>query len=326
MANTLEEKPHYNQIDALKGVAIFLVVLGHSIILYPINLHNNNICDYIFRWLSSVHMPLFFTISGFCFSYRGKYKPYIIKKVKRLIIPYIIFNFIDIVPRYLLPNLVNRPRGIGESVKQIIFHGGEYWFLYTLFIIFTIYPLIYGFIKNNVYKGIAALVIILTLHYALPPISIFKISTVIYYLFFFTIGVIIKSFIGTDIFQIKFNKLRASIIVVFSLLIWCFLIQLDVSHLNILTAVVGILTLFICMQYSSLICLFKRFGKYSLQLYLLNGFLLTISRTIIVSILGVTNPLGIITFNMLIDFGLSYIIIKYICDKIKVVKICMGML
>ena len=30
-------------IDALKGIAIFLVVLGHSIIVFPINLHENQI-------------------------------------------------------------------------------------------------------------------------------------------------------------------------------------------------------------------------------------------------------------------------------------------
>ena len=59
----------FEQIDALKGIAIFLVVLGHGIIFYPVDLHQNVVCESIFRWLSSVHMPLFFLISGFCFSF-----------------------------------------------------------------------------------------------------------------------------------------------------------------------------------------------------------------------------------------------------------------
>ena len=72
----------FEQIDALKGIAIFLVVLGHGIIFYPVDLHQNVVCESIFRWLSSVHMPLFFLISGFCFSFKGNYKSFIWKKIK----------------------------------------------------------------------------------------------------------------------------------------------------------------------------------------------------------------------------------------------------
>ena len=71
--------------------------------------------------------------------------------------------------------------------------------------------------------------------------------------------------------------------------------------------------------------IFQRFGRYSLQIYLFNGFLLVISRTVIVSVLEVSNPFIIIAFNMLVDFFLSYIVIKYICERIKPAKILMGM-
>jgi hypothetical protein len=60
-----------------------------------------------------------------------------------------------------------------------------------------------------------------------------------------------------------------------------------------------------------------------LQLYLLNGFLLVISRTIICRI--VLDPLIIISFNMLVDFGLSYLVIKYICNRFAIIRILMGM-
>ncbi len=33
-------KKYYEEIDILKGIAITLVVLGHSVIVYPINLHD----------------------------------------------------------------------------------------------------------------------------------------------------------------------------------------------------------------------------------------------------------------------------------------------
>lgn len=258
-------KGHYSQIDALKGIAIFLVVLGHSIILYPVDLHQNGICEFIFRWLSSVHMPLFFVISGFCFSYQGGYRKYIWKKVKRLLVPYLVFNALDVVPRYLFPSLVNRPRGIGESVQKIIFDGGEYWFLYVLFIIFLIYPLIDKLAANSMLFAAA-----------LPAL-------------------------------------------------WLVLLKLGMPWLNIPMALLGVLVFYLCAQYGMVVGIFQRFGRYSLQIYLFNGFLLVISRTVIVSVLEVSNPFIIIAFNMLVDFFLSYIVIKYICERIKPAKILMGM-
>ena len=322
---TLTDRPQYSQIDALRGIAIFLVVLGHSIILYPIDLHQNDICLFIFNWLSSVHMPLFFAISGFCFSYRGNYKTFIWKKVKRLLIPYIVFNMIDVIPRYLLSSLVNRPRGIGESLKRMVFNGGEYWFLYTLFIIFLIYPFIYKLIKNNRYKFIGLLFLLLIARFCMPSISIFNLSSVITNLFYFSIGVIVKEIFGGKIFDVILPPLKKLIFVILLLIVWISLLRIDLSYTNVISALVGIITLYIGVQTKIITDIFKRFGKYSLQLYLLNGYLLVISRTIIVSILGVSNPFIIILFNMFVDFFVSYIVIKYLCERVKGIRILMGM-
>lgn len=315
---------HYSQIDALKGIAIFLVVLGHSIILYPVDLHQNGICEFIFRWLSSVHMPLFFVISGFCFSYQGGYRKYIWKKVKRLLVPYLVFNALDVVPRYLFPSLVNRPRGIGESVQKIIFDGGEYWFLYVLFIIFLIYPLIDKLTANSMLFA-AALPALLLLHYAGPSIPVFKLNAVVQYLFYFMIGVLVKRCFGAAIFELELDKRKLAAAIGALSALWLVLLKLGMPWLNIPMALLGVLVFYLCAQYGMVVGIFQRFGRYSLQIYLFNGFLLVISRTVIVSVLEVSNPFIIIAFNMLVDFFLSYIVIKYICERIKPAKILMGM-
>lgn len=322
--DVLTGRPYYSQIDALKGIAVFLVVLGHSIILYPIDLHQNDICLFVFNWLSSVHMPLFFVISGFCFSYQGKYGPYIRKKVKRLLIPYTVFNLIDMIPRYLFPGLVNRPRGIEESLRKIVFNGGEYWFLYTLFIIFLIYPFMYKLVRGSRYKLLGSLFLLLAAKYYLPY-SVFTLNSVINYLFYFSIGVLIKEIFGGNIFTVKFHPLKMFALTLLLLIVWVALLRIHLPYTNTISALIGITTMYIIAQSDAVVNIFERFGKYSLQLYLLNGYFLVISRTIIVSVLGVYNPVVIIVFNMLVDFFISYIFIKYLCERIKAVRMLMGM-
>lgn len=71
--------------------------------------------------------------------------------------------------------------------------------------------------------------------------------------------------------------------------------------------------------------LLNQFSLYSLPLYLMNGYLLVISRTIVVSKLGVTNPIVIIAFNMFVTLFLAWIFIKYVIDKVKIFRIIFGM-
>lgn len=52
-------KKHYNYIDRLKGLAIFMVVLGH-LILWSYKTSDGS----VFQFVNSVHMPLFFFLSG----------------------------------------------------------------------------------------------------------------------------------------------------------------------------------------------------------------------------------------------------------------------
>lgn len=59
------------EINWMRGFAAFLVVLGHSIIVFPVNLHEIPWCKYLYDTIYSFHMPLFFAISGYCFSMRG---------------------------------------------------------------------------------------------------------------------------------------------------------------------------------------------------------------------------------------------------------------
>lgn len=67
-------------IDLTKGIAIFLMVCGHTSI--PLSISN---------WIWSFHMPLFFIISGILFNATKypNFNLFIKKRGKTLIIPYI---------------------------------------------------------------------------------------------------------------------------------------------------------------------------------------------------------------------------------------------
>lgn len=60
-----DQSKYYIEIDALKGFAIFLVILGHAIIVFPINLENIYWCYTLKKFIYMFHMLLFFIISGF---------------------------------------------------------------------------------------------------------------------------------------------------------------------------------------------------------------------------------------------------------------------
>lgn len=49
-------------IDIVKGIGIFLMVLGHS--------YSEDNASLIIKWLYSFHMPLFFIVSGVLYGIR----------------------------------------------------------------------------------------------------------------------------------------------------------------------------------------------------------------------------------------------------------------
>lgn len=73
-------KKRIEWVDIFKGIAILLVVIGHS---------NSPINGYIY----SFHMAAFLFISGFLCSYKNKdILEYSLKKIYTLIIPFVLSN------------------------------------------------------------------------------------------------------------------------------------------------------------------------------------------------------------------------------------------
>lgn len=135
-------------VDNLRAIAILLVVLGHSIIIYDSGwgIATSEIeClpfYYLKKIINVIQMPLFFSISGFCFCLsqnKSLNRKMILNKVKRLIIPYFTIAFLYMDPIKILLDVPGYKFSINLLMQQFILfqNNGHLWYLPTLFLMFV---------------------------------------------------------------------------------------------------------------------------------------------------------------------------------------------
>lgn len=124
-------------IDAIKGFAIVLVMLGHCIVLNGLNDSD----PYIYDAIKAVQMPLFMLVSGVVASYslRKNGKDSGLKKLPRRAVSYLVPFFSWFVLVYLCTHLLSGNISLGgfwEELRLLLFQTDRgLWFLMTLFIV-----------------------------------------------------------------------------------------------------------------------------------------------------------------------------------------------
>ena len=113
-----------NSLDIAKGIGIILVVIGHCISGTSI----------LGKCISSVHMPLFFLISGLCFNEikHANLIPFFKQRFRQILVPCFLFTaiFITISP--------------AVSIYKLKYGlPGSLWFLLILFIIAILYSVLH---------------------------------------------------------------------------------------------------------------------------------------------------------------------------------------
>lgn len=115
-------------LDVCKGIGIILVVLGH-LICYD---------RFISRWIFAFHMPLFFFCSGVVFKEQDNFLILLKRKVKVILLPYILFYFVGFMFTMLIPTW-REEVNVSELLHYLyigqpeMFHVGQIWFLICLF-------------------------------------------------------------------------------------------------------------------------------------------------------------------------------------------------
>lgn len=133
-----ETKKRIDYIDMVKGFSIMMIVLGH--IISP--------SSYIFIWMYSFHVPIFFILVGWL-AYKKEYKnismkELIKKEIKSLLYPYFMFSMIfviyDIGEFFLSKEQTSINFIIKDILMTISLHGNKtLWFLTCLFFAKIIY-------------------------------------------------------------------------------------------------------------------------------------------------------------------------------------------
>ena len=311
-------KKRYDELDLMKGIGIILVYLGHSFNLK--GLENNFIFSYLYNTISSFHMPLFFLISGFLLSnvkISGGWASYYYNKIKRLLIPYFFINFIDYIPRTIFPNLVNSPFG---GIKEVLFYGTKIsWFIYTLFIIFMIFPILEKYILNkDKYYLFGLFLFFINYFKVFNNIEIFSLNLVIQYIFYFYIGYNIHF-----VHNIEIEKLRKNNILFLVLSIIFFYFSYKYYSVNFFTkglfALLGTLIIFYISQKvrkeGIVYKLLKFYGVNSLAFYLIEGFITVIYRVILFRIISIEKAELFITVFFILRLVTSFIVIKIIAKN-----------
>jgi len=132
-------------IDALKGVGIIFVVLGHTL----------GIGAYIDKYIFSFHMPLFFFASGFLIKNKDialSFKEFSFKYLRLLIIPYVFFGVVTYFPWLFFTrhfgenalielNPIKPILGIlyGSGTDGWLYHNVMLWFFPCLFMVHVMF-------------------------------------------------------------------------------------------------------------------------------------------------------------------------------------------
>ncbi len=177
-------------IYVAKGIGIFLVVVGHFS-AYPAP--SPPYWNELVRLIYTFHMPLFFMLSGYLYSY-GKYSylEFLRVKTKRLLYPFASIAAIFLLVKLATGAFANLAHPVEfESLYALLTNPIQsfvplLWFVHALFFVFAIYPLMR--MVANEWTVLAILVVL----DALGAGEILIIGNALAYGPFFVLGVMLR--------------------------------------------------------------------------------------------------------------------------------------
>lgn len=174
-------------IDALRGFAILLVVLGHCIQYSDIDFDE----ILLFRVIYSFHMPLFMFISGYVsFFSNEKIILNLKKRFVLLLLPFFSWGVVNFIKSVL--SGTNEWSNLGLFLFNLLKHPDDngLWFLWVLFLI-SLLTLFLKLLKINLEVGLFCIWILLNLFFVKwNNINLIGLGLLKYHLLYFLLGLV----------------------------------------------------------------------------------------------------------------------------------------
>lgn len=186
-------KERLDYLDSLKGFGILLMIVGHI-----------GAGDMIGKWISSFHMPLFYFVSGYLFTaHKYNFKGYFLRKIKTLIVPYIIFMAFHFIGYFVLLDY-NKDDFVKRVFNTVFFQNsnsnriplcGAAWFLISLFFVSIFMHIIINRLDKKVANVVIAIVALFgTVSTRIIPFNLpFTLNSVFVGMGIFYIGYLMKN-------------------------------------------------------------------------------------------------------------------------------------
>ena len=338
--NTLETAKRISLLDFTRGVAIFLVLIGHaatdSFIYRPV------VYEIFDQAIYTFHMGLFFIISGFLDSIRNdinskeEYFNYVKLKFMRLMLPFISISILIDILIILKEIVINKDFSsnyICGIIQNNLFYPelavrGSLWFLYVLFFISILTPLV-----NKINNKYVILFLIVVSLLNLTSIYLFAINKLCMYLIYYMIGKYVaknyeKFLYINRITQKYFNWIRIIssfiVIIVYTVILnkGTYINYIIINWFNLLITII----VFLIIQHlytntgisKAIKKLFVNLGQCSMDIYIFSWFFQVISMVVLVKIFKVTNYTIFFISNFTI--GLLCIPFSKILRKSKIAR------
>ena len=314
--------------DALRGLLILIVILGHSL------QHGDYENRLSWNIIYSFHMAAFFVISGYV-GYKESYKmSSLIGKARQLLLPFISWTIIE--------TLIS---GAGFlRIGNVLLHPDtSYWFVYVLFIILSVFFLMVTISKKMGLNDNCLLlgwVILLILVMVVTEFRLFGFQFISLYFGFYVLGYLLRKY------WIQFALSHIVILGVIWLVLAFFWrmhavpasLQWATSYIpsSLLTYGYRYITAFIgslffigfamkCMNIdNATIRLLSYLGKISLGIYIIHLFLGKYIDVFYMHYFQSDTCLSFVTFDFFFKLGLSCLLVQLICRNPIVSLLLLG--
>lgn len=323
----VENKQRVAWVDGVKVIAIILVAVGHlcqGLVLSGILEDNANVNTFI-NILYLFHVKLFFVCSGFLYQRKTEtqsfkaYSKNILNKAIAFGVPYIIFSTASYLMKIIFSSSVNTENQ-ENLISSILFKPiSPYWFLYALFFLFLVSPII-----KSTADAVLRLIVSASLYgvfvvigFDCLPSGIKTIATYIStYLIYFVLGMCISYFNSSEHFRKSFGIL---FLVFLAFAVLTQIKGIDFYGLSLILGIIaciGIVGFFVSLENSQVnLNIFSKMSKYVMPVFLMHTIFTAGFRSVLIK-LGVMNSVVHIAVGLVSSFVLP-VIATLILEKIK---------